>query len=310
MSADAERNASSAPENNPEEQGGTTDSMAATSTNRKKSVASSSQKLTTSTGKTNYSTSRLGQHTQQQAADTGLDSGGEDYNSDSELSDTERNFLTKGAFLLTPSNELTLEKAGTICEKMNFRGPFSLTKTATGILFKFAEPDDCTAVYKKGFHKVSRMVGPGSPTPTGTGGSQLAITATGGVDKSTATTAIGGPGASMLPVSGTATNNAVAGYCPLVRITLGSQEEANTLLQNGLDFYGATYFPTEAARPVKKNSVGANVTGSAALTGKGLVPGDTGAVIGAKIRELLPVFDATGFTKIPAPAERTIKPRS
>jgi len=84
-----------------------------------------------------------------------VDSGGEDDGSDSELSDTERNFLTKGAFLLTPSNELTLEKAEAIVDKMNFRAPFSLTKTATGILFKFAEPDDCAAVYKKGFHKVS-----------------------------------------------------------------------------------------------------------------------------------------------------------
>jgi hypothetical protein len=84
-----------------------------------------------------------------------MDSGGEEEGSDSELSDTERNFLTKGAFLLTPSNELTLEKAEAIVDKMNFRAPFSLTKTATGILFKFAEPDDCAAVYKKGFHKVS-----------------------------------------------------------------------------------------------------------------------------------------------------------
>lgn len=84
-----------------------------------------------------------------------VDSGGEEDCSDSELSDTERNFLTKGAFLLTPSNELTLEKAEAIVDKMNFRAPFSLTKTATGILFKFAEPDDCAAVYKKGFHKVS-----------------------------------------------------------------------------------------------------------------------------------------------------------
>lgn len=86
-----------------------------------------------------------------------MDSGGEEDCSDSELSDTDRNFLTKGAFLLTPSNELTLEKAEAIVEKMNFRAPFSLTKTATGILFKFAEPDDCAAVYKKGFHKVSRV---------------------------------------------------------------------------------------------------------------------------------------------------------
>lgn len=38
---------------------------------------------------------------------------------DSEIS--ENDFLTKGAFLLTPSHELSIEKAATICEKMNFR---------------------------------------------------------------------------------------------------------------------------------------------------------------------------------------------
>jgi hypothetical protein len=34
-----------------------------------------------------------------------------------------------------------------------------------------------------------------------------------------------------------------------IRITLASVEEFNYLLQNGLDFYGATYFPTEANLP-------------------------------------------------------------
>lgn len=34
-----------------------------------------------------------------------------------------------------------------------------------------------------------------------------------------------------------------------IRITLASVEEYNYLLQNGLDFYGATYFPTEATLP-------------------------------------------------------------
>ena len=74
--------------------------------------------------------------------------------SDSELSDSDH-FLTKGAFLLTPSNELSMDKASSICEKMNFKGLFTLTKTATGILFKFSEPEDYQAVYKKGFHKVT-----------------------------------------------------------------------------------------------------------------------------------------------------------
>lgn len=32
---------------------------------------------------------------------------------------------------------------------------------------------------------------------------------------------------------------------PVVRVTLASMDEAHSLLQNGLDFYGATFFPTE-----------------------------------------------------------------
>lgn len=32
-----------------------------------------------------------------------------------------------------------------------------------------------------------------------------------------------------------------------IRITLASLDEYNALLQNGLDFYGATFFPTEAS---------------------------------------------------------------
>jgi hypothetical protein len=36
---------------------------------------------------------------------------------------------------------------------------------------------------------------------------------------------------------------------PPIRITLASVEEYNYLLQNGLDFYGATFFPTEANLP-------------------------------------------------------------
>lgn len=60
-----------------------------------------------------------------------------------------------GAFLLTPSYELSMERASMIFEKMNFKGCFSLTKTATGILFKFSHPDDYQVVFKKGFHKVT-----------------------------------------------------------------------------------------------------------------------------------------------------------
>lgn len=60
-----------------------------------------------------------------------------------------------GAFLLTPSHDLSLDKAANICDKLNFRGSFSLTKTATGILFKFSEPEDFQQVFRKGFHKVN-----------------------------------------------------------------------------------------------------------------------------------------------------------
>lgn len=73
---------------------------------------------------------------------------------DSEVSDAGY-FLAKGAFLLTPSHDLTMDRAALICEKMNFKGCFSLTKTATGILFKFSHPEDYQAVFKKGFHKVT-----------------------------------------------------------------------------------------------------------------------------------------------------------
>lgn len=37
----------------------------------------------------------------------------------------------------------------------------------------------------------------------------------------------------------------------IIRVTLANIEEANILLQNGLDFYGATYFPTELATPAQ-----------------------------------------------------------
>jgi hypothetical protein len=38
-----------------------------------------------------------------------------------------------------------------------------------------------------------------------------------------------------------------------IRITLASLDEYNYLLQNGLDFYGATFFPTEANLPATAN---------------------------------------------------------
>jgi hypothetical protein len=82
------------------------------------------------------------------------DAMGENDDDNSELSDHAR-FLTKGAFLLTPSHDLSLDKAANICDKLNFRGSFSLTKTATGILFKFSDPEDFQQVFRKGFHRVT-----------------------------------------------------------------------------------------------------------------------------------------------------------
>ena len=60
---------------------------------------------------------------------------------------------------------------------------------------------------------------------------------------------------SGLPVSNTSP--------PLVRVTLASIEEWNILLQNGLDFYGATFFPTEAA----VSTSGVRTSGKKSLSG-------------------------------------------
>jgi hypothetical protein len=51
---------------------------------------------------------------------------------------------------------------------------------------------------------------------------------------------------------------------PLVRVTIASLEERNVLLQNGLDFYGATFFPTEAATstPVLRTSGRKSILGN------------------------------------------------
>ncbi|KOB52184.1 hypothetical protein OBRU01_26399, partial [Operophtera brumata] len=186
--------------------------------------------------------------------------------SESDISDSEH-FLTKGAFLLTPSHGLSMEKASAICEKMEFKGCFSLTKTATGILFKFSSVDDYQMVFKKGFHKVTgsrfyrkktftiyvydipdevpeedvrhalykftsvvevvRLHFSGSPRDGNTG--------------SALTTIDGELVSSMVPKEASS----------VMRVTLASIEEANILLQNGLDFYGATYFPTELATPAQ-----------------------------------------------------------
>ncbi|KAG6446649.1 hypothetical protein O3G_MSEX004545 [Manduca sexta] len=83
----------------------------------------------------------------------------------------------------------------------------------------------------------------------------------------------------------------------VIRITLANIEEANILLQNGLDFYGATFFPTELATPAQ----------AAKLIKPSRV---TGGTVSARVRDLLPVFDQQGFAKFAPPASRLVKPRS
>lgn len=228
-----------------------------------------------------------------------------DDDTDSEISDS-GNFLAKGAFLLTPSHELSMERAALICEKMNFKGCFSLTKTATGILFKFSSPEDYQAVSKKGFHKVTgarfyrKVAIPCRPQKTFTlfvldvpddlpvddirhslyrfnsvvevvrlivhyPGERSTANADGNNGTSSTAASPSGPSkigsliGSKLPSGAVA--NAIAreeeiqlpsakdGPASPVRITLASLDEYNSLLQNGLDFYGATFFPTESNLP-------------------------------------------------------------
>ncbi|XP_017089669.1 uncharacterized protein [Drosophila bipectinata] len=261
--------------------------------------------------------------------------------SDSEVSSPD-NFLTKGAFLLTPSYELSMERAALICEKMSFKGCFSLTKTATGILFKFSHPDDYQAVFKKGFHKVTgarfyrKIAIPCRPRKTftlyvldvpedlpvedirhamykfdsvvevvrlhiysslGTGGSSatVATSSSAGVDKG-----VEGTSKSVGSVVGDAIEKAERPERrelppAVIRITLASMDEYNILLQNGLNFYDATFFPTEANISLK----GAKIDYKRRML-DGSIPG--------RVRELLPVFDAAGFCKLPPPTSKLIKP--
>ncbi|XP_062537019.1 uncharacterized protein LOC134205619 isoform X3 [Armigeres subalbatus] len=257
---------------------------------------------------------------------------------DSEMSDSE-NFLAKGAFLLTPSHELSMDRAALICEKMNFKGCFSLTKTATGILFKFSNPEDYQAVFKKGFHKVTgarfykKVAIPCRPQKTfmlyvfdvpddipvddirhslyrfnsvvevvrlvvqyqKQPGSQDQEQMQGG-------TVTPKPQLPKLATGKPIDEQDVAlqreSPPPPIRITLASIDEYHHLLQNGLDFYGATFFPTEPTLPAHAAKI-ATKKGSRMIDGS--IPG--------RVRELLPVFDAAGFSKIPPPASKTIKPR-
>ncbi|KRK05867.1 uncharacterized protein LOC6524006 isoform X5 [Drosophila yakuba] len=264
--------------------------------------------------------------------------------SDSEVSSPD-NFLTKGAFLLTPSYELSMERAALICEKMAFKGCFSLTKTATGILFKFSHPDDYQAVFKKGFHKVTgarfyrKIAIPCRPRKTFTlyvldvpedlpvedirhamykfdsvvevvrlhiysslasnaASSSSAVAASSssaGGDKG-----VEGVSKSVGSVVGDAIEKAERPERrelppAVIRVTLASMDEYNILLQNGLNFYDATFFPTEANISLK----GAKIDYKRRML-DGSIPG--------RVRELLPVFDAAGFCKLPPPTSKLIKP--
>ncbi|KRK05865.1 uncharacterized protein LOC6524006 isoform X3 [Drosophila yakuba] len=284
--------------------------------------------------------------------------------SDSEVSSPD-NFLTKGAFLLTPSYELSMERAALICEKMAFKGCFSLTKTATGILFKFSHPDDYQAVFKKGFHKVTgarfyrKIAIPCRPRKTFTlyvldvpedlpvedirhamykfdsvvevvrlhiysslasnaASSSSAVAASSssaGGDKGvegeqiqllhtpTQTlrrAALRSVSKSVGSVVGDAIEKAERPERrelppAVIRVTLASMDEYNILLQNGLNFYDATFFPTEANISLK----GAKIDYKRRML-DGSIPG--------RVRELLPVFDAAGFCKLPPPTSKLIKP--
>ncbi|XP_001355094.3 uncharacterized protein LOC108165351 isoform X5 [Drosophila miranda] len=278
--------------------------------------------------------------------------------SDSEVSSPD-NFLTKGAFLLTPSYELSMERAALICEKMSFKGCFSLTKTATGILFKFSHPDDYQAVFKKGFHKVtgarfyrkqsfSRSIAiPCRPRKTFTlyvldvpedlpvedvrhamykfdsvvevvrlhiysspsssssssnvnaNASSAAAAAAASAEKSAegGSKILGGLSGSVVGDAIDKAERPERRELPpaVIRITLASMDEYNVLLQNGLNFYDATFFPTEANISLK----GARIDYKRRML-DGSIPG--------RVRELLPVFDAAGFCKLPPPTSKLIKP--
>ncbi|KAH0547084.1 uncharacterized protein LOC123269853 isoform X1 [Cotesia glomerata] len=248
-----------------------------------------------------------------------------DHDTDSEIS--EHDFLTKGAFLLTPSHELTVEKAATICDKMNFRGAFSLTKTATGILFKFSNIDDFQAVYKKGFHKVTgarfykKVAIPCRPAKIFTVyvldvpeelpeddirhalykyRSIVEVTRL-PLNTATVLKAIN----DKLKSENSNEPPTIYTGPPVIRVTLASVEETSMLLSRGLDFYGATFFPTETPHPISANL--AKYKNNSCSNDRWLELASLGA--GQRVRDLLPVFDNAGFTKLPPPASRVIKPQ-
>ncbi|RZF41862.1 hypothetical protein LSTR_LSTR005324 [Laodelphax striatellus] len=274
--------------------------------------------------------------------------GSDNDDSDSEPDNADPDhFLSKGAFLLTPSHELNMEKASAICEKMNFKGLYSLTKTATGILFKFAEPDDYQATFKKGFHKVTgarfykKIPIPCRPqktfvvfvldVPEEVPEEDIrhslykfqSIVEVARLYTSTSGGIVTSPSGSSIPqlISGNTSQpekrggkdiqgdkgselTNPGGPPPIIRVTLASLEECNILLQNGLDFYGATFFPTE---PAAGFGLGRSAGRKSITNNSRLIDAMTAA--SHRVRDVLPVFDAAGFSKIPPPSTKTVKPR-
>lgn len=95
-------------------------------------------------------------------------------------------------------------------------------------------------------------------------------------------------------------------------------DEYNILVQNGLNFYDATFFPTETNISLK----GAKIENRRRYVYDSIflctyvyfhfkyINNDRmmdGSVSG-RVRELLPVFDAAGFCKLPPPTRKVIKP--
>ncbi|XP_044741686.1 uncharacterized protein LOC123302704 isoform X2 [Chrysoperla carnea] len=192
-------------------------------------------------------------------------------------------FFTRAAFLLTPSHELSLDRAAAICDRMPFKGKFSVAKTATGILFKFSNSEDCAAVLRKGFHRVTgarlyRKVSiPCRPqrvyaaaildTPSDLPLEDICHC----LDRMRFVSVLevrrpAGPSVGMHIVN---PGSGVSSTGPPIRVTLASQDEYQMLIQRGLDFYGATCFAVEPAPEIKqekkKTSISLNKAASARL---------------------------------------------
>lgn len=220
--------------------------------------------------------------------------------SESETSESEP-FLVKGAFLLTPAAGLTAERATALTDKMEFRGGFSVTRTATGVLFKFSDYEDYQTVFRKGFHKLTgsrfyrKVAIPCRPRRTFTicvyevpdevpeEDLRLALRRYSTLIElcrlqQTGTASPKPTGSPAGSDSGVAQAGGSRG-CSVVRVVLGSATEAECLLARGLDFFGATSFPTDLATPAQTRL---------------LARPTLSRIQSTRVRELLPVFDMAG----------------